>query len=57
MELRGEFFNTFNHTNFQANSSGSATNNPITTASSAGFGHILSLNEDRILQLPIKILF
>lgn len=57
MELRGEFFNTFNHTNFQVNNSGSATDNPITTVSSAAFGQILAANDPRILQLALKVLF
>jgi Carboxypeptidase regulatory-like domain len=57
VEVRGEFFNIFNHTNFQVSNTGTATNNPVSTVSSAGFGHILAANDPRILQLALKILF
>jgi hypothetical protein len=48
LQFRGEFFNVPNHTRFQ---------NPVTTVTGAGFGHILSANDPRIVQLALKILF
>jgi hypothetical protein len=48
LQFRGEFFNTFNHTNFL---------NPVTTVSGAGFGNLLSANDPRIVQLALKVFF
>jgi hypothetical protein len=57
VEVRGEYFNIFNHTNFQVSNSGTSSNNPVTSVSGAGFGHILAANDPRILQLAVKVLF
>jgi hypothetical protein len=52
-QLRGEFFNTFNHSNFT-----SLTNNyPNQSVSSAGFGTITTAYDPRILQLALKVVF
>ncbi|HEV2276111.1 MAG TPA: carboxypeptidase regulatory-like domain-containing protein [Acidobacteriaceae bacterium] len=48
VQLRGEFFNTFNRANFL---------NPVTTESAGGFGNILSANDPRIVQLALKVIF
>lgn len=48
LQLRFEFFNVFNHTNF---------NNPGATLSSKTFGQILSANDPRIIQLAAKFTF
>jgi hypothetical protein len=48
VQLRGEFFNLFNRTNF---------NNPTTTVSSGGFGSISGSADPRIGQLALKVLF
>jgi hypothetical protein len=48
VQLRGEFFNTFNRANFS---------NPVTTVSAGGFGNILSANDPRIAQLALKVFF
>jgi Carboxypeptidase regulatory-like domain len=48
MELRFEFFNLLNHTNF---------NTPVATENSATFGKILSAGDPRILQFAAKFTF
>jgi hypothetical protein len=47
-DLRFEFFNLLNHTNF---------NLPVSTRNSATFGKIQSAGDPRILQLAAKIVF
>jgi len=47
-ELRFEFFNLLNHTNF---------NNPSATLSSATFGKVQSAGDPRILQFAAKFKF
>jgi hypothetical protein len=47
-ELRFEFFNTLNHTNFNA---------PVSRKSSSTFGLIQSAADPRILQLAAKYQF
>src|SRR5712691_1236235 len=46
--FRAEFFNFFNHSNF---------NGPVSSVSAAGFGGILSARDPRIGQLAIKLNF
>lgn len=48
MQLRVEFFNIFNHANF---------NNPKNSVSGAGLGQILSAADPRIGQLALKFVF
>lgn len=48
LQFRSEFFNFFNHTNFQ---------NPITSMSSANFGQILAANPSREIQGALKLLW
>ncbi|HVH70476.1 MAG TPA: hypothetical protein VNB49_05125, partial [Candidatus Dormibacteraeota bacterium] len=50
LEIRGDFFNAFNHTYFS---------NPSTNIASSKFGRITStpLDSERIIQLGAKILF
>jgi Carboxypeptidase regulatory-like domain len=48
LQLRGEFFNALNHTNF---------GNPNSTLTSANFGQILSAYGGRDIQLALKLLF
>jgi hypothetical protein len=48
LQLRGEFFNTFNHVNY---------GDPVSTISSAGFGSIRSASDPRIGQLALKLRF
>ncbi len=48
LQFRAEFFNVFNHANF---------NNPNVTQSAGGFGTITSAQDPRIGQLALKILF
>jgi hypothetical protein len=48
LQLRFEFFNVLNHTNFEA---------PVNTLSSATFGQIQASNPARILQLAAKYTF
>jgi hypothetical protein len=50
MELRFEFFNLFNHTQF--NASGVSTN-----INSANFGRILAARDPRLIQLAVKFYF
>jgi hypothetical protein len=57
VQFRGEFFNTFNHTNFSTDNTGSNARAPVQTVSSAGFGNILAANDPRIVQLALKVLF
>jgi hypothetical protein len=53
VQLRGEFFNTFNHSNFT-----STTNNyPTQSVTAGGFGTITKASDPRILQLAIKAFF
>ncbi|HXP89206.1 MAG TPA: carboxypeptidase regulatory-like domain-containing protein [Bryobacteraceae bacterium] len=51
-QFRGEFFNIFNHTNFQ----GVASTLGTTTGASA-FGRITSTRDPRIIQLGLKLYF
>jgi len=46
--MRFEFFNVFNHTNFEA---------PVDTLSSSTFGQIQAANPARIIQLAAKYNF
>jgi hypothetical protein len=55
-QLRGEFFNTFNHTNFTTPASG-GSNYPVLSQSSSTFGTITSANDPRIIQLALKVVF
>jgi len=48
LQVRFEWFNLFNHTNFQA---------PVSTYSSSSFGVIQSANAARIMQLGAKYIF
>jgi hypothetical protein len=48
IELRFEFFNLLNHTNF---------NTPVATENSSTFGRILSSGDPRILQFAAKFTF
>jgi hypothetical protein len=48
LQLRGEFFNAFNHTNF---------NNPNTTVSSTTFGRITGTGAGRVVQLAAKLIW
>ena len=48
LQLRGEFFNTFNHTQL---------NNPDTTVSDSTFGRITSARSPRIAQVALKLTF
>jgi hypothetical protein len=57
MQFRTEFFNTFNHPNFQVDDTGSRAKNPIQTVTAAGFGQIQSANDPRIIQFALKIVF
>ncbi len=57
VQFRGEFFNTFNHTNFSTDNTGSNAQAPVQTVSSAGFGNILAANDPRIIQLALKVIF
>lgn len=48
MQLRGEFFNVFNHAAF---------NDPNLAANSGNFGGIYSAGDPRIIQLAVKVFF
>src|SRR5579859_2474156 len=52
VQLRGEFFNVFNHTQLNA----TASSNTV-TVSSANFGSIRAANDPRIIQLALKVSF
>lgn len=52
-QLRGEFFNTFNHANFTSTSN----NYPVIGVSSGGFGTITTAYDPRIIQLALKVVF
>jgi hypothetical protein len=54
LQFRAEFFNLFNHTQFNAvngNISGAGSTSPF------GFGNALSTQQARIGQLSLKLLF
>jgi len=53
-QLRGEFFNTFNHSNF---TDPVKLNYPNESVNAAGFGTITSAYDPRILQLALKVTF
>ena len=61
MQLRGEAYNVFNHTNPDAITSGSIVNgyNPVTnvTSYSSTAGNITDYRDKRILQLGAKLVF
>ena len=48
LQFRSEFFNVFNHTNFQ---------NPITVTSNANFGQIITANPSREIQGALKLIW
>jgi len=48
LQFHAEFFNVFNHTNF---------NNPTAAANNTNFGRILSAQDPRIGQLALKLVF
>uniref|UniRef100_UPI00210E84A9 hypothetical protein n=1 Tax=Staphylococcus aureus TaxID=1280 RepID=UPI00210E84A9 len=48
LQLRGEAFNIFNHTNFRTLSTG---------LTSANFGAITSTRDPRVIQLGVKFFF
>jgi hypothetical protein len=48
LQLRGEFFNAFNHVNF---------GNPNTTVSSTSFGRITGAGAGRVIQLAAKVIW
>jgi hypothetical protein len=48
LQFRAEFFNFFNHTNFE---------NPVTVTSNANFGQILSANPSRVIQGALKLMW
>jgi hypothetical protein len=48
VQLRGEFFNTFNQVNFGA---------PNTQVSSGSFGRILSAQSGRVVQVALKVIW
>jgi hypothetical protein len=52
VQLRGEFFNVFNHTQLNA----TASSNTV-TVSSSNFGSIRAANDPRIIQLALKVSF
>src|SRR5205807_5166991 len=52
VQLRGEFFNIFNHTQLNATSSANTV-----TVSSANFGSIRAANDPRIIELGLKMSF
>jgi hypothetical protein len=53
VQLRGEFFNTLNHSNF----TNTGSNYPNETVSSGGFGTITAAYDPRILQVALKVFF
>jgi hypothetical protein len=48
LQLRGEFFNVFNHPNF---------NNPTSSVTSSNFGQILGAASPRVIQLGLKFVY
>jgi hypothetical protein len=52
-QLRGEFFNTFNHSNF----TNASNNYPKNSVNGAGFGTISAAYDPRILQVALKVTF
>jgi hypothetical protein len=58
VQFRGELFNTFNHTNFSTDNTGSRAKSPIQANPSAtSFGQIQAANDPRIIQLALKVVF
>jgi hypothetical protein len=57
LQFRGELFNTFNHTNFMNDSTGSRAKSPVQSVTGAGFGTILGASDPRIIQLAAKVVF
>jgi len=57
-QLRGEFFNTFNHTNLTTYTPGGSNSAyPVINQSSSTFGTILSAADPRIIQIALKVVF
>jgi hypothetical protein len=48
VQLRGEFYNTFNHPNFK---------NPNTTLGNVNYGRITSDNGARVLEVALRLFF
>ncbi len=48
VEIRGEFFNVFNHAEFS---------NPSTSITSSAFGQVSATGDPRIIQLAVRFLF
>jgi hypothetical protein len=58
IQFRGELFNTFNHTNFATDNTGSRAKSPVqANPSSTLFGQIQAANDPRIIQLALKVVF
>jgi hypothetical protein len=58
VQFRGELFNTFNHTNFSSDNTGSRAKGPVqANPSSTSFGQIQAANDPRIIQLALKVVF
>jgi hypothetical protein len=62
LEVRGEAFNTINHTNFIAPATGTgipgiSTSGIQTALNSATFGQITSAGDSRIFQFALKLYF
>jgi hypothetical protein len=57
-QFRGELFNTFNHTNFSSDNTGSRAKSPVqANPASTSFGQIQAANDPRIIQLAAKVVF
>jgi hypothetical protein len=57
LEFRAEFFNIFNHTNFDPSASLDAFNNIRENINSTSFGTVVSTFDPRIIQFALKINF
>jgi hypothetical protein len=58
LQFRGELFNTFNHTNFSTDNTGSRAKSPVqANPASTSFGQIQAAADPRIIQLALKVVF
>ena len=56
-ELRGEFYNSFNHPNFQFAAAGPQNSNNATVFGSSNFGFVTAARDPRLIQLGAKFYF
>ncbi|HTZ90698.1 MAG TPA: TonB-dependent receptor [Alloacidobacterium sp.] len=56
-EIRGEFYNVFNHANFLFAAPGPQNSNNATVLGSSSFGYVTAANDPRLVQIGLKFYY